>query len=579
MAVEDEHFEVLATLESAVFRFFQENPQLTDYEVDKVYGALVQKYRGEAIGKTVAPARGELAGPLYERVKAVCEWQLGRADLQGKDKLASTDAISVEVLIDCLKRLRKSVDLWTTEGGSQGYLMYISQFMKEIEDLVGETDQIYQFKITLDGIRPPIWRRFQVLASNSLLDLHETIQAVMGWTDSHLHEFVIKGKRYSDLENFEFDDINLEEEMEYRLFEVVSTQGEAIKYQYDFGDSWEHTLVLEKILEAEEGAKYPRCLKGKRACPPEDVGGIWGYQMYLEAIGNPDHPEHEEYLEWAGEEFDPEHFDLEAVNEILCHGLDQDELDMIEILSQVVALPYEAEAENLALRKDAVAFLTYLQENKVIGTKEINNLPRKAVRGIAERFVNPPSLEYEQNGKTHSFRTEQDVPEVFFIHLLLVTAGLVVLGPGNRWMPSGLGEEIDNAPALLQVWLLFSNWWLRGDWSESYQLTAIAEESLDSFKETSLDLLLEYDAEETVLYADFIERLIQEMALVPGMENRASAVILLTYGVQGMLIDPLVKFGMLQKEFQARENAGREWEELHSFKLTAFGKAMLEILD
>jgi hypothetical protein len=97
----------------------------------------------------------------------------------------------------------------------------------------------------------------------------------------------------------------------------VNKEGQRLRYEYDFGDSWEHDLLLEKILSPESDAHYPRCLKGKRACPPEDVGGVWGYEAFLEAVADENHPEHEMYLDWLGDEFDPEEFDLEAINQQL----------------------------------------------------------------------------------------------------------------------------------------------------------------------------------------------------------------------------------------------------------------------
>jgi Plasmid pRiA4b ORF-3-like protein len=102
-----------------------------------------------------------------------------------------------------------------------------------------------------------------------------------------------------------------------RLSRVVASGIKKFTYTYDFGDNWDHAILVEKTLEAEPGVRYPRCVGGKRACPPEDCGGPWGYGDFLEAVGDPRHPEHEEMLEWAGGEFDPEAFDIETVNEEL----------------------------------------------------------------------------------------------------------------------------------------------------------------------------------------------------------------------------------------------------------------------
>ena len=108
-------------------------------------------------------------------------------------------------------------------------------------------------------------------------------------------------------------------ERRVRLDQIVSNVKDKFIYEYDFGDGWEHEIVVEKIMEAEPKVSYPGCIKGKRNCPPEDVGGVWGYDDFLEAVQNKDHPEHEEYLEWIGGSFDPEEFDCKGVNEELKH--------------------------------------------------------------------------------------------------------------------------------------------------------------------------------------------------------------------------------------------------------------------
>jgi hypothetical protein len=173
---------------------------------------------------------------------------------------------------------------------------------------------IYQIKVTLDGIRPPVWRRIQATGNTTLLKLHAILQTVMGWQDYHLHEFTIADVTYGDPENDEWDEWGIAPEERYRLSQVIPGEGFRFHYMYDFGDGWRHTLLVEKVAPAEKGIRYPICLKGKRACPPEDVGSVWGYHNFLQAIGDPDHPEHDQHLTWAGGSFDPEAFDLEEVN-------------------------------------------------------------------------------------------------------------------------------------------------------------------------------------------------------------------------------------------------------------------------
>jgi hypothetical protein len=173
----------------------------------------------------------------------------------------------------------------------------------------------YQLKVTLKHLRPPIWRRIQVTGDTSLFKLHRVLQVVMGWTDSHLHQFIVRGSYYGTPHpDFGFD---VRDERRVALAEIASSPKTKFTYEYDFGDSWEHEILVEKMLPPDKGIYYPICLTGKRACPPEDCGGVWGYAGFLEAILDPDHPDHEEMLEWVGGSFDPEAFDLDAINRAL----------------------------------------------------------------------------------------------------------------------------------------------------------------------------------------------------------------------------------------------------------------------
>jgi len=179
--------------------------------------------------------------------------------------------------------------------------------------------RIYQLKITLKKIRPPIWRRFQVDANITLAKLHRIIQEVMGWTDMHLHEFTVRGTRYG-IPDSEFDDSfdrGTLDERRFHLLDLFPAAGKSFAYMYDFGDGWNHTIRVEKILDPEPGVRYPLVLAGKRSCPPEDCGGPWNYPDFLEAIRDPGHDQHQELLDWIGGKFDPEEFDLQLVNRIV----------------------------------------------------------------------------------------------------------------------------------------------------------------------------------------------------------------------------------------------------------------------
>ena len=174
---------------------------------------------------------------------------------------------------------------------------------------------IYELKVQLDDIAPPIWRRVLVSGSINLGKLHEVTQAVMGWTNSHLHEFIVGSDSYSDPE-FEIE--NTKNEFRYRLRRVAPREKNFLAYLYDFGDGWEHQIRVDRIIEGDDRYPgWPICLEGARACPPEDCGGISGYEDFLEAIANPRHKQHHELLDWIGGSFDPEAFDIEAVNETL----------------------------------------------------------------------------------------------------------------------------------------------------------------------------------------------------------------------------------------------------------------------
>ena len=174
---------------------------------------------------------------------------------------------------------------------------------------------IHQLKVTIKHIRPPVWRRLQVPGNITLAALHNVLQTAFGWTDSHLHQFVIGGAYYGvpDPEDALWG-APVIDERRARLRDVVGRGAKTFVYEYDFGDGWEHQIAVEKVLPREQGVAYPRCVAGRRACPPEDCGGPWGYGSFVEAIRNPEHPEHEEMRDWIGGDFDPDEFDIDAVN-------------------------------------------------------------------------------------------------------------------------------------------------------------------------------------------------------------------------------------------------------------------------
>ncbi len=179
-------------------------------------------------------------------------------------------------------------------------------------------ENILQFRVSLDHIEPHIWR-IEVPDSYTLKQLHRIIQIVMGWQDSDLHEFSLNGKRYGE-PNPE-DEENVIDERTVRLRDLALSNGDGIGYVYDFGDDWQHQLVLEAKLVSAPQSLYPACIAGERNSPPEDVGGVDGYADFLDAIANPEHEEHDATLEWVGGDFDPEAFSVTEVNERLRRSL------------------------------------------------------------------------------------------------------------------------------------------------------------------------------------------------------------------------------------------------------------------
>jgi hypothetical protein len=186
------------------------------------------------------------------------------------------------------------------------------------------TDRMYRIKVTLVGTEPPVWR--QILVPDVTLDqLHEHIQTAMGWTNSHLHQFKVGDALYGDRDLMadSFDELEYLDSTITRLSDLVPKGRKKLRftYEYDFGDSWEHELVVETVVPADAGVKSPACLGGERACPPEDVGGFPGYADFLDAIRDPAHEQHEEMVEWIGGRFDPDKFDAVAATRRMRKGL------------------------------------------------------------------------------------------------------------------------------------------------------------------------------------------------------------------------------------------------------------------
>ncbi|NOY49079.1 MAG: plasmid pRiA4b ORF-3 family protein [Chlorobi bacterium] len=191
------------------------------------------------------------------------------------------------------------------------------------------TTKTYQIQIGLKGSKPKIWRRILVPSDLLLSDFHKIIQTTMGWTNSHLHQFIKNRTFYLQrmADDDLWDDLDNVDYSKMKISDLLKKEKDKIIYEYDFGDSWEHDIILEKIEKNGVNEIIPTCLTGKNNCPPEDCGGIWGYSNLLEILKHPEHEEYEEYVEWLGGEFDPKYFDKNEINKMLktkdfgCYGL------------------------------------------------------------------------------------------------------------------------------------------------------------------------------------------------------------------------------------------------------------------
>ncbi len=229
--------------------------------------------------------------------------------------------------------IRRKVEAATNPNSFDMRSRALHQALESIQNVIEEgppngyiplSQRLYQFKITLSGLRPSIWRRIQV--KNCTLDkLHEHIQTAMGWTNSHLHHFRVNGTRFGDplLMEEDFDELNYQDSTITKIREVLPRGGKRFQfeYEYDFGDSWSHEVLFEGSLRAEPGCRYPICVEGERACPPEDIGGTSGYRDFVETLVDVNHEDHQGSLKWIGGRFDPEEFDPMKATRRMRRGL------------------------------------------------------------------------------------------------------------------------------------------------------------------------------------------------------------------------------------------------------------------
>ena len=451
---------------------------------------------------------------------------------------------------------------------------------------------VYQIKVTLNDSKPPIWRRILVEETTTLSKLHTILQTVMGWTDSHLHHFIIDDEFYGNSDDDEFGDMDTKNEKRYRLNQFVARKGFKFIYEYDFGDSWEHTVHVEAILPIEKGKQYPVCLEGKRACPPEDVGGVWGYEDFQKVIANPKDPEYDEMMEWIGN-FDPERFNLEHVNEGLRHPRrarmdDQDFYEPPQTDNRVEKKIFNwaqgldkkqlALVESSALRRDMMTFLSYLNKNRVVGTQSTGNLPLKAVREICAQFVNPPALEEKIGDKVYKVRSEDDVYPLYYLHTLASMGGFVMGGQARIWKLTEEGYQFLNAPASIQLGFMLALWWYQTDWRIAFPVSGLDRGLPKGFGTISLKRLLELPVGKSISYEPFADQLIQETHFTWSSLDQDASKGIRRSAIARLVIYPLASFSIMEYEYKEKTSDGYKSKYLAEIRLTPFGKGLLETL-
>lgn len=270
---------------------------------------------------------------------------------------------------------------------------------------------LYELDVRLREIEPPIWRTVEVPGSWSLEDVHYALQVAMGWTNSHLHQFIIGKTSYGMADVDDSGDLEFEDEREFRLQDLVRS-GESFLYEYDFGDSWEHVVSVSKVTSVAKAPKA-RCTAGSRACPPEDCGGVGGYQHLLAVLADPRHEEHEEMVQWS-QDFAPERFSLPKNGldlgpemkrfKALAEGddpFDEDFDDDAAVDNAVVSLPRSLVDVVLALPPaERAALGAMITESLAAELVEVRRAAGQLVGSLARQHKKKPARGHGKRGRS-----------------------------------------------------------------------------------------------------------------------------------------------------------------------------------
>jgi hypothetical protein len=430
----------------------------------------------------------------------------------------------------------------------------------------------------------------------NLLQLHDLIQAVFGWWDYHLHLFEIAGMEFVNTPDWEEDGDKYQDDSLAKLGDIIPRyipEGEKFTYIYDLGDNWEHEILVEEILPDSDNQKTPMLLTGRRNCPPEDVGGPWGYENFLEAIWDAKHPEHESYLRWIGGEYDPEAFDPEEVNRNLSSRMRQAHLERnsswplgplyANFMSAVqsdwthsIKSEERVAARELPLRRDMVNLLSYLREHNVKGTKATGNFPLKHVRAISAAFVNPLVLDKRIGDRVYKLRSEDDVLSFKRLHILACVAGLIHGGENMCWVLLEQGEVFLSLTPEEQVWYLVKTWFRKYNWL--YEYYSEIEANLHVLKKVVVETLSGYpsrtDISMTELVSDIRARLVMDF----GGSDIDSERDRWRRFVEKVVVNPLADFGLLERVEGIEYIGSYEFSVLKAIRLTNLSPRLLHQL-
>jgi hypothetical protein len=457
--------------------------------------------------------------------------------------------------------------------------------------------KILQIKITLREIKPPIWRRVLVSNQMTLWDLHEVIQSVFWWAGYHLHEFKIGNVLYGDPEDSEFMDFVKEDEELYKLSDFNFNKGSQFTYLYDFGDGWKHSILIEKVLPYDKNTRLPLFLEGKRATPPEDVGGEHGYREFLEAIKNPKHPGHERYLIWAGGSFDPEWVNLKNINyriDLVAQNLNDwnlrlnlwivDPKDWIE--PTVACKNWEKtlqkkdmeKIQSLPLLTNMRYLLTYLRDNKVTGTSSTGNFPQKVVKDLVEKIgFTHPLLDKDEFSRM--FKNENDVWIIYFVHLLAFWAELIDGGKGKLWKLTAKGENFLKISPVEQLHTLFSGWWFHGYWLITRHRFTRIQYLPPDFPRFLHSVLTSTLTSKSMNFSDFCKKVLTALGYSVHPDAEDYEYRLLCDDLEEIVIKPMESFGfIICKQEEKILRSSIKSMELDSFQLSDCGREALRTI-